>query len=64
MRVDFPYPSYEAIAPVEIPDANLMGVYAPRTFAEVVGAAGRGGARRVRRGRVTPLTEPSGRSCY
>jgi nickel-dependent lactate racemase len=31
MRVDFPYPGYEKIAPVDVPDANLMGVYSPRT---------------------------------
>jgi lactate racemase len=31
MRVDFPYPGYERIAAVEVPDANLLGVYAPRT---------------------------------
>ena len=30
MTVDFPYPGYEAIAPAQIPDANMMGVYAPR----------------------------------
>jgi lactate racemase len=29
--VDFPYRGYEAIAPAEIPDANVMGVYSPRT---------------------------------
>jgi lactate racemase len=33
MRIDFPYPGYEAIAPVEVPDANLMGVFTPRSFA-------------------------------
>src|SRR5215213_3380634 len=30
MKIDFPYPGYEQIAPVEVPDASLMGVYAPR----------------------------------
>jgi nickel-dependent lactate racemase len=30
--IDFPYPGYEAIAPVEVPDKNLMGVFAPRGF--------------------------------
>ena len=30
MTIDFPYPGYEAIAPVEIPEASLQGVYAPR----------------------------------
>jgi len=31
LRIDFPYYGYEQIAAVEVPDANLMGVYAPRT---------------------------------
>jgi nickel-dependent lactate racemase len=31
MKIDFPYPGYERIAAVEVPEANLMGVYAPRT---------------------------------
>ena len=31
MRIDFPYLGYEAIAPVEVPDANLMGVFTPGT---------------------------------
>jgi nickel-dependent lactate racemase len=35
LRIDFPYPGYEAIAPVEVPDRNLMGVYSPRTFRDV-----------------------------
>lgn len=35
MHIDFPYPGYEAIAPVEVPDANLMGVFAPETAAEI-----------------------------
>jgi nickel-dependent lactate racemase len=35
MRIDFPYPGYESIAPADVPDdANLMGVFAPRTFPE------------------------------
>src|SRR5207249_3686899 len=29
------YPGYEQIAPVEVPDANLLGVYAPRTAREL-----------------------------
>ncbi len=33
MWIEFPYPGYEAIAPVEVPDANLMGVFTPRSFA-------------------------------
>lgn len=32
MRIEFPYPGYEAIAPVEVPDKNLMGVFTPRSF--------------------------------
>ena len=36
MIIDFPYPGYEQIAPVEVPDENLSGVYAPRS----VGQAG------------------------
>ena len=30
MRIDFPYPGYEDIAPVDVPDAQLMGVFGPR----------------------------------
>ncbi len=33
MRIDFPYPGYEAIASVEVADANLMGVFTPRSLA-------------------------------
>ena len=32
MKVDFPYPGYEQIQPVEVPDATLMGIFAPRAF--------------------------------
>jgi lactate racemase len=35
MKIDFPYPGYELIAPVEVPDANLMGVYAPHAVGQV-----------------------------
>src|SRR5215218_8831516 len=35
MKIDFPHPGYEQIAPVEVPDANLMGVYAPRAVGQV-----------------------------
>src|SRR5438067_9953811 len=51
MKIDFPFPCYETIAPVEVPDSNLMGVFSPpvegdvdeaavlaRGFAEPVGA--------------------------
>jgi nickel-dependent lactate racemase len=39
MHVSFPYPGYESIEPVEVPDRVLMGVFAPRTFAGVDEAA-------------------------
>jgi len=29
MRIDFPYPGYERIAPVDVPDARLLGVFGP-----------------------------------
>src|SRR4029078_5328728 len=35
MRVDFPYPGYEQIEPFDVPDENLMGVYAPATYDRV-----------------------------
>jgi nickel-dependent lactate racemase len=31
MKIDFPYPGYEEIESVVVPDANLLGVYAPRS---------------------------------
>ncbi|HZL33695.1 MAG TPA: nickel-dependent lactate racemase [Tepidisphaeraceae bacterium] len=30
MRIEFPYKGYEKISPVEVPDANLIGVFKPR----------------------------------
>ncbi len=30
MKVGFPFPGYEKIAPVDVPDANLMGIFAPK----------------------------------
>ena len=30
MRIDFPYPGYQNIAPAKVPDGNLMGIFAPR----------------------------------
>jgi len=33
--VDFPYPGYEQIAAAEVPDANLLGVYVPRSVERV-----------------------------
>lgn len=55
MRLEFPYEGYEGIAPAEVPDANLLGVYRPRALGAVdeAGAVSRGfatphGARRLR----------------
>src|SRR5205814_2079421 len=31
MTIDFPYPGYEQITPADVPDRNLMGVFAPQT---------------------------------
>lgn len=30
MRLDFPYPGYEGIAPVDVPDDRVLGVWGPR----------------------------------
>ncbi|MCA1607545.1 MAG: lactate racemase domain-containing protein, partial [Acidobacteria bacterium] len=35
MKISFPYPGYEDIEPVVVPDANLLGVYAPRPAGKV-----------------------------
>jgi nickel-dependent lactate racemase len=35
MKIGFPYLGYEQIAPVEVPDANLIGVFTPRALADV-----------------------------
>jgi nickel-dependent lactate racemase len=35
VTVDFPYAGYEGIGPVEVPDANLLGVFAPRAIVDV-----------------------------
>ena len=34
MKIEFSYTGYERIAAVEVPDANLMGVYVPRAMGE------------------------------
>jgi nickel-dependent lactate racemase len=39
MRIDFPYPGYEDIAPVEVPDERLMGVFGPRELPDTDEAA-------------------------
>jgi nickel-dependent lactate racemase len=33
--IDFPYPGYEGISAVEVPDRNVVGIYAPRDIAAV-----------------------------
>jgi len=35
MHFDFPYPGYSAIAPFDVPDTNLMGLFSPRALKEV-----------------------------
>jgi nickel-dependent lactate racemase len=35
LKIEFPYPGYEQIASVEVPDASLLGVYEPRAIGEV-----------------------------
>jgi lactate racemase len=35
VRIDFPYPGYEQIAPIDVPDASLMGVFSPKGFGHV-----------------------------
>src|SRR6266436_5367103 len=35
LRIDFPYPGYENIAPLEVPDTNLLGVFGPRRLDNV-----------------------------
>lgn len=32
MKIDFPYPGYENIRPAEVPDQNLIGIFAPRAI--------------------------------
>ncbi len=34
MKIAFSYPNYERVAAVEVPDANLMGVYTPQALGE------------------------------
>jgi nickel-dependent lactate racemase len=35
VTIDFPYPGYEQIPPVDVPDTSLMGVYSPKSFDHV-----------------------------
>src|SRR5919202_1668894 len=39
MRIDFPYPGYQDIAPVEVPDKNLLGVFSPSARRDIDEAA-------------------------
>lgn len=35
MRIDFPFPGYEQIPPVDVPDANLLGLWQPKRLDHV-----------------------------
>jgi hypothetical protein len=35
MQIDFPYPGYERIAPADVPEQNLMGIFSPCAFGDV-----------------------------
>jgi nickel-dependent lactate racemase len=35
LLIDFPYPGYEQMMPVEVPDGNLSGVYVPRSAGQM-----------------------------
>lgn len=35
MKITFPYPGYEEVASVEVPDSNVLGVYAPRSAGDI-----------------------------
>jgi nickel-dependent lactate racemase len=52
MRIDFPFPGYAGIAPVDVPDAHPLGVFTPRAFPEVIEAAV------LRDGFARPIGEP------
>jgi len=39
MRIDFPYPGYEKIAPVDVPDDRLLGVFGPERMRDLDEAA-------------------------
>jgi hypothetical protein len=39
LRINFPYPGYDNIAPLEIPDANIIGVFSPVALDDVDEAA-------------------------
>src|SRR4051812_8501012 len=35
VQIDFPYPGYDKIQPVDVPDEQLMGVFEPRSFEHI-----------------------------
>jgi nickel-dependent lactate racemase len=35
VTIDFPYPGYEQIRPVDVPEANLLGVFSPKTANDI-----------------------------
>jgi nickel-dependent lactate racemase len=51
VRIEFPYAGYERIAGAEVPDRNLMGVYAPRALEADEEAE-------LRRGMAEPIGAP------
>ncbi len=34
MKIDFPYKHFESFEPALVPDANLLGIFAPRALGE------------------------------
>src|SRR5207248_5767632 len=48
----FPYPGYEKIDPADVPDQNLMGIYAPQT------PEGVDEAKVLREGFANPIAAP------
>jgi len=52
MLVDFPYPLYEGMAPVHVPDERLLGVWAPRVLQGVDETA------EIHRGLAQPIAAP------
>jgi lactate racemase len=52
MRIDFPYPGYEKIAPVDVPDDRLLGVFGPERMRDLDEAA------ILRRGFAQPIGAP------
>ena len=64
MKIDFPFPGYESIPPVEIPDANLMGVFSPPLDVEDIDEAAvlaRGFAEPIAAPRLRDALRPAGR---